>query len=247
MAPGVEVTSAGLARREFPARVSEALGICLKIGPSHLVTADGRRLSYPADAVCVRPPGCVWSTTTEVNGFLSIDLPASFVPDAVAGRPMRFAPRRGLPDLPARIRAVLAAKSRLEADEVLVDLVARVVELGGLGVEPGPGAAPAQAVDRARELIAERLPGKLTLDEIAAAAGISKFSLVRAFRRTLGTTPHAYVVMLRLNHARALLADGRPVADAAARAGFADQSHLTRWFRRAHGVTPSAYARVSRR
>ena len=45
--------------------------------------------------------------------------------------------------------------------------------------------------------------------------------------------------------ARALIAEGQPIAEAAARAGFADQSHLTRWFGRYYGITPGAYRRAA--
>ena len=59
-------------------------------------------------------------------------------------------------------------------------------------------------------------------------------------------TPHAYLVQRRLALARSLLDAGRPIADAAAAAGFADQAHLTRAFRRSLGYTPAAYAGARR-
>ena len=54
----------------------------------------------------------------------------------------------------------------------------------------------------------------------------------------LGITPHAYLIQSRARLARAMLASGLPIADAAAEAGFADQSHLTRAFARQFGITP---------
>lgn len=50
--------------------------------------------------------------------------------------------------------------------------------------------------------------------------------------------------MRRLALARRAIATGRPLALAAAEAGFADQSHLTRQFKRAYGLTPGRFARA---
>jgi hypothetical protein len=50
---------------------------------------------------------------------------------------------------------------------------------------------------------------------------------------------------LRLRTARQLIAQGRPIAAAAAQAGFSDQAHLTRWFIRCYGITPGGYQRAA--
>jgi hypothetical protein len=68
-----------------------------------------------------------------------------------------------------------------------------------------------------------------------------RFQLARAFRAAYGSSPHAWLVQMRLLRARQMLARGERPADVAAGCGFADQSHLGRWFRRAYGVTPAAY------
>ncbi len=81
----------------------------------------------------------------------------------------------------------------------------------------------------------------VTLAELAALSGVSRFQLLRGFARTVGTTPHAYLLQQRVRLARRLLAAGRRPAEAAAEAGFADQSHLTRAFHRQLGITPARY------
>jgi len=58
--------------------------------------------------------------------------------------------------------------------------------------------------------------------------------------------PSDYQRQLRLRMARALIAHGTPISEAAAQAGLADQSHLTRWFARCYGVTPASYRGASR-
>jgi AraC-like DNA-binding protein len=81
----------------------------------------------------------------------------------------------------------------------------------------------------------------VSLAELAALSGVSRFQLLRAFAREVGTTPHAYLVQRRVTLARRLLAVGKTPAQAALDAGFADQSHLTRAFVRYIGVTPARY------
>jgi AraC-like DNA-binding protein len=81
----------------------------------------------------------------------------------------------------------------------------------------------------------------VTLDQIAAHAGLSKFYVVRLFKRHLGITPHAYLVMVRLVRAQALLRAGWSATDTAHELGFCDQSHFIRRFRQATGTTPAAF------
>ena len=84
-----------------------------------------------------------------------------------------------------------------------------------------PGVMPAIAKAKAR--IDEDPASPVTLAELAALSGTSRFQLVRAFARELGTTPHAYLVQRRVLLARQLLLTGETAASAAAGAGFADQ------------------------
>jgi AraC-like DNA-binding protein len=81
----------------------------------------------------------------------------------------------------------------------------------------------------------------LSLADFAAVAGMSRYGVLRRFSREVGTTPHAYLTQHRVKRARAEIAAGVPIAEAAIAAGFADQSHLTRAFARQFGVSPGRY------
>ena len=95
---------------------------------------------------------------------------------------------------------------------------------------------------RARDCLHDAMADDPGADALARLAGAAdRFQLARAFRAAFGTSPHAYLVQIRLLRARRLLAGGEPPAAAAVACGFADQSHLGRRFRRAYGVTPAAY------
>ncbi len=120
----------------------------------------------------------------------------------------------------------------------LCDLLQR--QAAPTGSPHAPGASEA-GLAAARELLADQLTGDLGLAELAAAAGLSRFHLIRAFQRRYGLTPFAYQRNLRIERARAVLRAGLSLADAAANAGFSDQSHLGRSFRAVMGSTPGEY------
>jgi AraC family transcriptional regulator len=100
---------------------------------------------------------------------------------------------------------------------------------------------------RVRELLHDRCTEALSLDEIAAAAGVHPGHVARMFRRYYSTTPGQYVRHLRVQRACcALKTSDRPLADLAAELGFFDQSHFSGVFRRHTGLTPRAYRRAFR-
>ncbi|WP_238858304.1 AraC family transcriptional regulator [Faunimonas pinastri] len=95
---------------------------------------------------------------------------------------------------------------------------------------------------RARECLQDDMTAEFGADELARRAGAeNRFQLARAFRAAYGTSPHAFLVQIRLTQARRLLKAGMRPASVAAACGFSDQSHLGRWFRRAYGLTPAEY------
>lgn len=138
------------------------------------------------------------------------------------------------------------ADGGLAAEVAVLDAVARL----GVHLRPGP-VAPARgrpehaAVRRAREHLVARWDARVSLAELSAVAGLSRFELVRRFREQTGLPPHAYQLDLRIARARALLAAGRPAGEVALDCGFSDQPHFTRVFRQAVGVTPARFARAA--
>lgn len=104
---------------------------------------------------------------------------------------------------------------------------------------PGP-------IARAKMRIDDDPAAQLTLAELAAESGLSRFQLLRGFAHEMGLPPHAYRMQRRVGLARRSIAQGSTLADAAVAAGFADQSHMTRAFVRLLGVTPANYAAAIR-
>lgn len=101
-----------------------------------------------------------------------------------------------------------------------------------------------QRLERARALIHSRVTDRPTLDELARAAAVSPFHLVRAFTAWYGTSPLDYHRRLRLLHARKLLLrTGSHVSEVAELVGYADHPAFTNAFRRQFGIPPSAVRR----
>lgn len=102
------------------------------------------------------------------------------------------------------------------------------------------GAISPSALRRIRDYITANLAEPIEVAALAELAGRSSFHFTRMFARSVGMTPHRYVVHLRLLAAVARIREGRTrLAEIAAETGFSDQSHLSRWIRRVHGVAPS--------
>ena len=97
--------------------------------------------------------------------------------------------------------------------------------------------------DRLRQLrdyVVDHLDEPIGVEALADIAARSPFHFTRVFTRSVGMTPHRYVVHLRLQRAIELVREGQSgLAEIAVRTGFADQSHLSRWVRRVHGVAPT--------
>jgi AraC-like DNA-binding protein len=135
--------------------------------------------------------------------------------------------------------------SRLEQDERLAEWLRSLIERSSAVRVPRPPQTPRddRAFRLACDYLADRPERNVGLDELATAAGIGKFRLIRLFRERTGLPPHALQVAHRVRAARRLLESGQPIAEAAAATGFADQSHLHRHFQRSLGVTPGEYRR----
>lgn len=108
-------------------------------------------------------------------------------------------------------------------------------------VVPGRGEPPGDPIARARQRIADDPLDAPGLSELAALAQLSKYQFLRRFAQRYGLTPHAWLLVRRVEHARRLIAAGQTLAESAAASGFADQAHMSRLFLRHFGYTPGAW------
>ncbi|MEX3815042.1 helix-turn-helix transcriptional regulator [Paraburkholderia sp. BR13439] len=98
-----------------------------------------------------------------------------------------------------------------------------------------------RAIRRAVAFIDSSFAQPVSLATLAATAGLSVSRFATLFRKEVGISPHRYVCLVRIQHAKRLLRDGVPPSEVATEVGFFDQSHLGRHFRRAVGVTPGHF------
>ncbi|WP_054886129.1 AraC family transcriptional regulator [Pseudomonas sp. NBRC 111130] len=93
-----------------------------------------------------------------------------------------------------------------------------------------------------RDYCNEHLADKITLEALAALCDLERFQFLKLFKQTVGMTPHAWLVRLRLERACVLLSHTQwELTRVAQEVGFYDQSHFNRAFRQAFGVAPSRY------
>ena len=101
---------------------------------------------------------------------------------------------------------------------------------------------PTRHLLRARDLADARYFEPLGVDDLAAAAGLSRAHFSREFRRAFGESPHAYLLTRRLERAAALLrTTDRSVADICLSVGLRSIGSFTTSFKRAYGQTPTEY------
>jgi AraC-like DNA-binding protein len=101
---------------------------------------------------------------------------------------------------------------------------------------------PARHLLRAKDLADARFFEPLGVDDLAAAAGLSRAHFSREFRRAFGISPHAYLLTRRLERAAALLRNtDNSVAEICLTVGLQSIGSFTTSFKRAYGVSPTAY------
>jgi AraC-like DNA-binding protein len=139
-------------------------------------------------------------------------------------------------------RSLEQPAARLEREALLITALVELARRhGGTVPRSGVRGDSPRAVTLALEYLTANFAEDISLARLAALAGVDRFHLLRAFRRSLGLPPHLFQTQLRLRHAKRLMLGGEKPAMAAAAAGFADQSHLIRKFKAAYGVTPGQY------
>lgn len=99
-----------------------------------------------------------------------------------------------------------------------------------------------QRLLRVLDFIEANYDQPLSLEALAAEAGLSRYHFAMVFRRAVGNSPHEHVREVRLRCARVMLrSTTRSVLDIALSCGFANASHFAAAFRADCGESPSSY------
>jgi AraC family transcriptional regulator len=105
------------------------------------------------------------------------------------------------------------------------------------------GLAPWQA-KRLRSYIEDKLDSSIRATDLAGVVQLSKSHFFRAFRKTFGESPLAYIMTRRIWRAQELMLTSRlTLYQVALECGMCDQAHFSRAFRRIVGTNPNAWRR----
>ena len=264
----IELMRASYQRQVFPRHAHEyfTLGVVLR-GTGTLWHRGAERMAYRGDVVVI-PPGEI-HTGGPARGAGGLSYVALHLPDDVfaihdgarrfhGGCVPDFAvavirdPAIGaeLRRLDAAIRAAQVGNVADDgtADDALCSAIGLLLSRHAEAARENEITVPAREPDLVRvtrEVIADCYADKsqTSLRALACRAGVTPCHLVRVFTRTVGLSPHRYLVQTRVRRASQLLARGFPSAFVAAVTGFVDQSHLTTHFKRYVGTTPASYQR----
>ena len=104
------------------------------------------------------------------------------------------------------------------------------------------GGLPPRVVRRIREHIDANIDQSIRVESLARLANLSICYFVRAFKQSVGITPHDYLIRRRVERTMELLTrTDMPLSEIALASGFADQSHCARRFRQHVGMSPRDY------
>jgi AraC family transcriptional regulator len=237
-------------------KTSHALGLTLSGVNVHHV--DGRAYTASPSHVMLSNRGQPYRVS---HPYGSGEVQLAFVPrddlliDLVAERDPAVQDRRERPfrdhQLPAGPHLRFAAQlfvaaaasgtaTLVELEETAIALLRRMLSAAAPALRAADTRRDQELVQRARAAMAGLYERPISLQDIAASAGVSVYHLCRVFRRATGATLWAELLALRVDAALARLADGeRDLTDVGLAAGFAHHSHLTAAFRRRLGLTPS--------
>jgi AraC-like DNA-binding protein len=256
-----ELLRAAYRTHQFPPHAHDEYAIgFIERGAQAYTRGRKERLIMPMGKICVINPGQLHEGrgATEIGwDYRMIYIPPEGLAmvlagtEPISGRELPFFTQSVIDDT-GTLQALHAAHlcsessdaSQLEKTSRLVHALRQLATRHGQGVPLArlPRAEPG-AVRRAREFIDASVAANPSLDDIATAAGMSPFHLLREFKKAVGVPPHAYLVQRRVDEARCLLLKGRALKRVAIEVGYSDQAHFSREFRRFYGVPPSTAVR----
>jgi AraC family transcriptional regulator len=151
------------------------------------------------------------------------------------------------------ISLIMKAESALEADRAISkDCLIRAHAL--LKLTRCENNAPVEFADRGglapwqkqrvRTYIEGHLSSRIAMLDLTSIARLSTSHFARAFKKSFGDAPFAYISQLRIGRAKRLMLETHSsLSQIALDCGMCDQSHFTRVFRRLVGESPNNWRR----
>lgn len=168
----------------------------------------------------------------------------------VSSRPMLYFEHANLSRTLRRMAGLLSAPDNhdpLAAESLGLLAVLQLYPSLGLCGEPKSGRLDLAQQRCIRDYVEGQLSTDISLVDLAAVVGKSRFHFARSFQRSFGLPPHQYVLRHRIGLAATLLATtDTEIAQIAAQTGFSSPARLSTAFRRMSGMTPRSFRRAAR-
>lgn len=248
------VCTAGPHDRPFEEQHARTSVAIVMSGSFQYRTSGGRELMTPGSLLLGNAGQCFTCGHEHGRGdrCLSFSYGSDFrerlAQDAGAARPRFSVPR--LPPLRALAPLAAAGSELVEGgdtqafEELAIQVFSRAVE-AERGVVRRPGGAEPSSLARVTRVVRtidQDADAPHDLASLAEIARLSPWHFLRTFEEVTGTTPHQYVLRVRLRRAALRLRrEPAGVAGIALDCGFGDVSNFNRAFRREFGVSPRAY------
>jgi AraC-like DNA-binding protein len=105
---------------------------------------------------------------------------------------------------------------------------------------------PRWRLKRVQDYVAANIGERISLPELASVAGLSRMHFAAQFRAATGCRPHEYLLLCRIERAKAmLLQQDMPIVEIALSVGFQAQAHFSTVFKRLTSQTPLGWRRAS--
>jgi AraC-like DNA-binding protein len=243
----------------FPPHVHETFGIgVIEAGGQQFRPGRAPSLIMPAETLCVFNPGVVHEgrPATEQGWRYRMFYPSP----ALVARTLEDAQHRTVGgewgfgghviDDPELFREFENLHVSSERRETLLERETRITVFlrrlfarhGDFSPKRNPAPVAPGTVAIVRDYLHAKAQSEVSIADLAEAADVSSTQVIRSFSAATGMPPHAYLVSLRVERAKAALRGGASLAATAFEVGFSDQSQLTRHFKRLTGVTPGRFA-----
>ncbi|NTX11356.1 helix-turn-helix transcriptional regulator [Myxococcus sp. CA056] len=215
--------------------------------------ASGKLLVASDGACIVLPPGAVVTPRVRVAALQQIMVPASII--AVAAMTLGLPVHGPLEPLVLGADDRLAQLIRLFMEEAsegasmkdpliksLSDATVFGVARGSLH-SPPPGAHLDRRIRRVLATMNDGYRERLSVEDLARVAGMSRYALLHVFRAQVGASPYQHLTTLRLERAAEQLRAARTpsVLEVALACGFTDPGRFARAFRARYGCSPREY------
>lgn len=140
---------------------------------------------------------------------------------------------------------LIYGKNTLASEKSLMAFLRTLIEKYGSmdsSRQPANGDLGSAPVEIVKNYIHDHYLTDVSIQQLAQQVKMTEYNLVRKFKKAYHLPPRQYLLNLRIEKAKKLLAQRYSSTQVAYQTGFYDQSHFIRHFKRFIGVTPKQFA-----